>query len=198
MLLAVGLVRLSLPSLSNPFSTDTVDRSGPALLTKLSDLARFQAATGSFQVVVDLEKDVDNVPSLVAGERTLFVAQGSVDSYVDFGGIAKDAVAVSGDGRRVDIVLPAAALSEARVDPEQSRVYSRQRGLLDRLGGVFSDDPTSERELYLIAQRKMVLAAGASEMQERAEDNTRSMLTGLLGTLGYSDVHVDFTPEARP
>lgn len=197
-LLAIGLPRLNLPSLSNPFGTKTVDRSAPVLLTSLTDLARFQAATGSFQVIVDDEKDVGNVPSLVAGERTLFVAQGSVDSYVDFTGIGKDAVTVSADGKRVDVVLPPAALSDVRVDPEQSRVYSRQRGLLDRLGGVFSDDPTSERELYLAAQRQMGEAAKAGGLQERAEDNTRSMLTGLLGTLGYTDVRVEFSPEVRP
>ncbi|MEX2290445.1 MAG: DUF4230 domain-containing protein [Mycobacteriales bacterium] len=200
-LLAIGLQSVnlpSLPSLSNPFGTKTVDRSAPVLLTSLADLARFQAATGSFQVIVDIEKDVGKLPSLVAGERTLFVAQGSVDAYVDFTGIGKDAVTVSADGKRVDVVLPPAALSDARVDPEQSRVYSRQRGVLDRLGGVFSDDPTSERELYLAAQTQMGEAAKAGGLQKRAEDNTRSMLTGLLGTLGYTDVHVAFSPDVRP
>ena len=197
-LLAIGLARVNLPSLSNPFGTKTVDRSGPVLLLKLADLARFQAATGSFKEIVDVEKDVDNVPSVVAGERTLFVAQGSVDSYVDFTGIGKDAVTVSADGKRVDVVLPPAALSDARVDPDQSYVFSRKRGVLDRLGGVFSDNPTSERELYLVAERKIREAATASGLQQRAEDNTRSMLTGLLGTLGYTDVHVEFSADVRP
>lgn len=188
----------SLPSLSNPFATKTVDRSGPALLTSLTDLARFQAATGTFKEVIELEKDVPNVPSLLAGERTLFVAQGSVDAYVDFTGIGKDAVTVSADRKRVDIVLPPAALSDARVDLEQSRVYSRERGVLNRLGGVFSDNPTSERELYLAAEKKFGEAAKAGGLQKLAEDNTRSMLTGLLGTLGYTDVNVEFSPDARP
>lgn len=196
-LLAIGLQRY-LPSLSNPFDTKTVDRSGPALLVRLADLARFEAATGTFRDIIDVEKDVANVPSLVAGERTLFVAQGSVISYVDFTGIGKDAVTVSADGKRVDVVLPPAALSDVRVDPEQSYVASRERGVLDRLGGVFSDNPTSERELYLAAQRKIGEAAKAAGLQKRAEDNTRSMLTGLLGTLGYTDVHVVYQSDVRP
>ena len=197
-LLATGALRLSLPSLSNPFGTETVERSGPALLTSLTDLARFQAASGSFQVVVDVERDVRNVPSLVAGERTLFVAQGTVDSYVDFGGLDADAVTVSEDGRRVEVVLPPAALSEPRVDPEDSRVFSRERGLLDRLGGIFSDDPTSERQLYLAAEERMRAAAEDGGLRERAEENTRAMLVGLLGSLGYSDVQVEFRADARP
>ncbi len=197
-LLAIGLPRLRLPTLSNPFSSTTVDRSAPALLTSLTDLARFEAASGSFQVVVDVEMDVAKIPSALAGERTLFLAQGSVDSSVDFAGIGKNAVTVSADGTRVDIVLPPATLSDPRVDTEQSRVYSRDRGLLNRLGGIFSDSPTSERELYLAAERKMTEAAEAGGLQNQAENNTRAMLESLLGTLGYTDVNVAFSPDLRP
>ena len=198
LLLVLALQRLDVLSLSNPFATRTVDRSGPVLLTSLTDLARFEAASGTFSEIVDVEKDVPGVPSLVAGERTLFVAHGSVEAYVDFAGLDEDAVTVSADGERVDLVLPPAALSEVRVDPDQSYVVSRSRGVLDRLGGVFSDSPTSERELYRAAERKMSAAAVSGGLQERAEDNTRSMLVGLLGTLGYTDVRVTFSPDVRP
>jgi hypothetical protein len=97
-LFAIGLQSLNLlPSLPNPFGTKVNDRNNPVLLTSLTDLARFQAASGSFQVILDTEKDVQNVPSLVAGERTLFVATASVDSYVDFAALEKDAVTISAD-----------------------------------------------------------------------------------------------------
>ena len=75
-----------------PFGTQTVDRSTPTLLTSLADLERYHAATGSFQVVVDLEKDVRWVPSAIRGERTTFLATGSVDAYVDFRGLSGSAV----------------------------------------------------------------------------------------------------------
>lgn len=197
-LLSIGLPGVNLPSLSNPFSTTTVERGAPVLLTKLTNLARFQAATGSFEKIIDDENDVNRLPSQVAGERTLFVAVGSVDAYVDFAGLDRDAVTVSNDGKRVDIVLPPAALSKARVDPELSYLVSRERGVLNRLGGIFSDNPTSERDLYRKAEREFGEAAKVGGLQERAEENTRLMLTGLLGTLGYSDVHVQFSPDVRP
>lgn len=187
----------SLPSLSNPFGSDTVDRTGPTLLTALTDVARFEAATGSFQVVVDVEQDVRLVPSVLLGERALYVAVGTVDAYVDLSGLDEDAVQVSQDGTRVEVVLPPAALTEATVDIAESRVFSRDRGVLNRLGGLFSDDPTSERELILEAQERMVDAAQEAGLQDRAEDNTRQMLTGLLGTLGYTDVRVDFAQDPR-
>ena len=74
-------------------------------------------------------------------------------------------------------------------------VVSRDRGLLDRLGSVFSDTPTGERELQLAAQEKMKAATAASDLSGRAEQNTRKMLETLLGSLGFTSVTVTFVPS---
>jgi hypothetical protein len=71
-------------------------------------------------------------------------------------------------------------------------VFSRERGLLDRLGSVLSDNPTSERELYLLAREKMQAAAASSDLLPRAEENTRAMLESMLRSLGYTEVSVTF------
>jgi Protein of unknown function (DUF4230) len=180
------------PSLPNPFASRQVDRSQPVLLKAIEDLEVFKAATGNFQVVVDLEEGSRGIPLLIKGQRTLFVAGGSVDAEVDFSTIGEGAIKVSGDGERVEITLPRARLTQARVDPSQSRVFSRQRGVLDRLGSVLSDNPTSERELYRLAAAKMQAAATGSDLQARAEQNTRAMLQSMLRSLGYTDVTVTF------
>jgi hypothetical protein len=190
---SLGLGRL-LPSLPNPFSTKTVDRTQPALLKSLEDLSRYQAATANFQVIVDTEKDAKFLPSIIKGERTVFVAAGSVDASVDFSQLDERSITVSEDRRTATIVLPEPTVSQANVDPEQSRVASRDRGLLDRIGSVFSDSPTSEQPLYVAAQAKMQLAADQSDLRKRAEDNTRSMLQGMLRSLGFTSVTVSFTP----
>jgi hypothetical protein len=180
------------PSFPNPFGAREVDRSQPVLLKAIEDLEVFKAATGNFQVVVDLEEGSRGIPLLIKGQRTLFVAGGSVDAEVDFSAIGKGAIKVSGDGQRVEITLPRARLTQARVDPSQSRVFSRERGVLDRLGSVLSDNPTSERELYRLAAAKMQAAATGSDLQARAEQNTRAMLQSMLRSLGYTDVTVTF------
>ena len=188
-----GLSGLRLwPSFPTPFATRQVDRSPPVLLKAIEDLAVYKAATGNFQVVVDLEESTRGVPLLIKGQRTLFVAGGSVDAEVDFSGLKDGAIKVSPDGQRVDITLPRARLTPARVDPDQSRVFSRERGLLDRLGSVLSDNPTSERELYRLAQAKMQAAAAESDLRARAEQNTRAMLQSMLRSLGYREVTVTF------
>lgn len=190
---SLGLGRL-LPSLPNPFSTKTVDRTQPALLKSLEDLSRYQAATANFQVIVDSEKDAKFLPSVIKGERTVFVAAGSVDASIDFSQLDERSIQVSEDRRTATITLPEPTVSPATVDPEQSRVASRNRGLLDRLGSVFSDSPTSEQPLYVAAQAKMQQAADQSDLRKRAEDNTRAMLQGMLRSLGFTSVTVTFAP----
>jgi len=200
--LAVGMVVLVpalvsrldvMPGLDAPFEQRTIDRSSAPLLLALADLSDYHAATGTFQVVVDLERDRENIPSLIAGERTTFLATGTVDALVSFTGLRGDSVVVPADGGPVRISLPAPRVGPAHVDPAQSRVVARDRGIATRIGGVFKDNPTSERELYVLAEDRMEQAAGSSDLTRRAEDNTRAMLTGLARSLGHPDVIVTFT-----
>lgn len=195
----VGLMKLTglLPSLGNPFSSGTVDRTQPSVLQAIEDLSDYRAATGQFQVIIDVEDDIRFVPSFIKGERTLFLAGGTVDASVDFSGLGEGAIEVSGGGEgggdtAVTVRLPRARLSEPRIDPERSYVVDRQRGLLDRAGSVFSDSPTGERDLYLQAQEKLSAAAADADLVERAEANTRSMLEGMLGALGFTEVTIVF------
>ena len=187
--LLVGAVA-GLFSIGNPFGTTTVDRTQPALLKQLSNLSDYHAAQGTFMVQVDIEDDVDIIPSFLAGERTIFRAIGTVDSTIDFSKLGTDAVQL--DGQTVNITLPKPAFARAVVDPTRSEVIDRDRGLFTRIGDVFGDDTNNERDLYLRAGKKLDAAAKESRLRDRAEQNTTLMLEGLLGRLGYSDVHVAF------
>ncbi|HET9675846.1 MAG TPA: DUF4230 domain-containing protein [Gaiellaceae bacterium] len=186
------------PHFGNPFRTETVDRSSPVVLKSIENLRRFQAATGHYEVIVDLEKDTRFVPAVVRGERVLFVAVGNVDAGVDFRNLDEDAVDVSNGRRTVVLELPHAEIFSARIDPEQSYVYDRDRGLVDRVASIFQDNPTSERDLYRAGEEKLRAAAEESpSLLARAELNTRRMLRGLLEALGFTDVtirFVDVTP----
>ncbi len=186
-----------LPDGGNPTEPGVVDRSGPSLLLALADLSEYHAATGSFQVVIDVERDTPYLPSVLSGERTTFLATGGVDAVVDFSGLTAERVQVSQDRRAVTFSLPAPRLTEARVDPDGSRVVGRDRGLVDRIASVFEDNPTSEREFYQLAEQRLATAARDSDLLARAETNTRAMLTGLAGSLGFERVRVDFAAPAR-
>lgn len=188
-LFVVGAIDL-FDFLPNPFERTTVDRSQPALLERLSDLSEYRAASAELQVIIDVEDDIRFLPSLVAGQRVTFLAGGSVDAAIDFGALSDDAVEV--DGETVTLQLPAATIVDVDVEPDRSFVVNRERGILDRIGGVFSDNPTGEQELYQLAEEKLLAAAGESALLERAETNTSRMLTALLRSLGFDTVHVGF------
>jgi hypothetical protein len=94
-------------------------------------------------------------------------------------------------------VLPAPELSEVRIDPEESRVVDRDRGLVERIGGAFLENPIDDGDLYALAERRIGAAAADSDLLERAEVNTREMLTTLATSLGVERVTVEFEPPAR-
>jgi hypothetical protein len=188
----VGFVRGLLPSFSNPFAAETVDRTAPAILRSIQDLSEFRAATANMEVIVDLEQETP-LPDALLGERTLFVAVGSVDATVDFARLGEGAVSVSDDRRAATVTLPPPVLSDARLDLDRSYVYESRRGVLNRLGALFDDGGGSDREVYLAAERKLDEAARAeSGLDERARENTRAMLRSLLGALGFERVDVRF------
>lgn len=183
--------------LPNPFESERVDRSGPALLERLEDLAEYRAASAQLQELIDIEDDTRFVPSFISGERVSFLAFGTVDAVVDFSSLGKGAVTVDDDRTSVEVVLPPARIDTVRVDPQRSRVLNRERGVLDRLGSVFSDNPTSERELYQLGEEKLRVAAAQSELTERAEANTRRMLHALFESLGFDAITVRFETDSR-
>jgi len=180
-----------LPDWTNPFAEQTKDRSGPVLLKSIRDLSRYEAATGQFQVVVDLEKDASYLPDSIKGNRTLFVGNGTVDAYVDFSKIAENAIVVDKDRTTVTITLPPASLETTNLDPKKSYVFATQRGILDRVGGFFSSNPNDQQKLYILASEKIQQAATESGLKDRADKNTKSMLENLLKALGFKTVNVN-------
>ncbi|MDX3108737.1 DUF4230 domain-containing protein [Nonomuraea angiospora] len=179
----------------NPLGEQVIDRSQPVLLQSIKDMSRFEAATGNFQVVVDLEKDANFLPDAIKGTRTLFVGAGGVDAYVDFSALGGDAVTVSQDRTQATVRLPRAQLEKPNLDNSRSYVFAQQRGLFDRVQDFLSGSPGDQRELYLLAEKKITEAAVASDLRARADANTKAMMTGLLKSLGFTKVTVKFTDE---
>jgi hypothetical protein len=195
LLFLFGWAKSLLPDWANPFTERTVDRSRPVVLKAVSNLGEYHAASGHFEVVVDVEKDTRFVPSFLKGERDLFVAVGTVDAVVDFDRIEDGDVSVSRDRRTATLRLPRARFDEVHVNPARSYVYDRDRGILDRIGAVFGEDANHDRKLYILSQHKLRQAAGDhSGILRRAQQNTRLMLQGMLRSLGFTTVVVRFGP----
>jgi hypothetical protein len=181
-----------LPQLRNPFTQTTTDRSGPVLLKSITALSRYQAASGSFQVVVDLTKRISFLPSFLQGSETLFIGQGTDIAYVDFSQLKGPAIRVSADRTAVSVRLPRARLEPAVLNVSQSYVYAEQQGLLNRIGNFFSGNPNGQQQVYILAQQKIQTAAAQSPLLADAQRNTRGMLGSMLQSLGFTRVTVTF------
>jgi hypothetical protein len=181
------------PQLRNPFAQTTTERSGPVLLTSIQQLSRYEAAGGTFQVVVDISSGTSFLPGFLVGSDTMFIGVGTDNSFVDFGRLKANAVQVSADRLAATLTLPHAALEPANLDVKQSYVYAQQQGLFTRVNQFLSGNPNSQQALYELAQRQITEAAGKSELRADAERNTRLMLVSLLQSLGFRSVTVNYT-----
>jgi hypothetical protein len=188
----VGSAVQLLPQLRNPFADTTQERSGPVLLKSIVQMSRYEAASGTFQVVVDISSGNSFLPSFLAGSDTMFVGVGTVNAYVDFGHLSGDAVHVSDDRLSATITLDHAQLAAAALDVKQSYVYAQQQGLFTRVNDFLNGNPNSQQALYELAQRNIQQAAAKSELTTDAERNTKAMLVNLLQSLGFKTVTVTF------
>ena len=125
-------------AIPNLFGTERHERVQPPVLKSLQDLAEYHAATANLQTVVEISHDASYVPSFIAGDDTKFLAVGSVDASVDFSRLASTAIEVSPDGKSVTVTLPAPTYAAPHLDLDNSQILSRDRGLVNRVGDVFT------------------------------------------------------------
>jgi hypothetical protein len=194
LVIALSAVHL-LPQLRNPFAEKTTITSQPVLLKSITALSRYEAASGSFQVVVELSQH-SLLPSFLQGSNTLFIGVGSDIAFVDFGQLKGRAIQVSANRAAVTVTLPRAQLEPAVLNVRQSYVYAQQQGLLNRIGNFFGGNPNSQQQVYIAAQQRIQAAARHSPLLAEAERNTRAMLNGMLGSLGFKRITVNFGSPA--
>ena len=191
LILVLSAVHL-LPQLRNPFAETTTVRSQPVILKSITNLSRYEAASGSFEVVVDLTKHNGILPSFLGGSETLFVGQGTDIAFVDFSRLKSQAITMNANRTAVTITLPKAQLESAVLNVSQSYVYAQQQGLFNRIGNFFSGNPNAQQQVYVLAQQQIQAAARQGPLLTEAQKNTQAMLDGMLTSLGFQHVKVTF------
>lgn len=176
--------------LGDRFAARTIDRSAPVIVERLRDRDVFHGASGRFSATVDVEHKLGIVPGFIAGSHTVYSGIGTVDATVDLGALARTPRR-DASGALV-IRLPHARIGEVHLDARRSHTMNRDRGVLDRLGGLFVDSPTSEREVQRTSERRIARAAAGSDLRARAERNTARMIEDLATSLGTGAVDVRF------
>lgn len=135
---------------------------------------------------------------MIAGERVQYVAVGTVDAIVDLTSLPTDAVHFDPETGRAVVYLPRPVIGEPVLDMEMSHVMNRDRGLLNRVGGLFSDNPTGEQDLILTAQAKMAEAANHSELIDTAQAQIEALFVPMIEQLGATEVEVRYYDGEAP
>lgn len=175
----------------SPFQSKQTDRSLPVLLKSIQNTSQYHTAVGNFQVIVDVEDDVDWVPGIIAGRRTLFVAAGTVNAYIDLSGLTDKDLTLSADGKSVTVRLPEPQLDKPNLDHDRSYLFSQDRGVLNRIADAI--ETPQQAQFYQLAETKIAAAAEESELRKQAAETAKTNLTGIFAAL---DMQVAFTNHA--
>jgi hypothetical protein len=136
------------------------------------------------QVVIDLERDPDNIWQQAFGtDQLLLVAEGQVVAGFDLAQIEENDVVVQGES--VTLTLPPPELLYFGVDEDKTYVYERKTGFL------VQPDETLETEARRRAQTELVNWALEHQVFEKAEEFGVFYMESFLKSLGFTDVHVE-------
>lgn len=153
----------------------------PVVVEGIQELDRLATVRWTESVVVTRESGGTRLEQFLTGERVLLVATGEVEAGVDLAEMDEDDVRVDGD--RVTIDLPEPQILSSSLDEERTRVYDRDRGLLN-LGA----DDVLVQEARRDAEAEVVSTAEENGILETAERNAEESIRAFVTTLGFEEV----------
>lgn len=183
-LLGVGLANYGgrLPLLGPLFVEEPArTTTSPVVVEGIQELDRLATVRWTESVVITRESGGTQLEQFLTGERVLLVAAGEVEAGVDLAEMDEDDVRVDGD--RVTIDLPEPQILSSSLDEERTRVYDRDRGLLN-LGA----DDVLVQEARRDAEAEVVSTAEENGILETAERNAEESIRAFVTTLGFEEV----------
>ncbi len=160
-----------------------IDLSRPAVVRRIQQLQRLETVVYSMDKIVVGQREGKLLPDFLVGDRLLLLAQGQVVAGIDFSQLQLTDVSL--DRKTIRVRLPVAEVFFTRLDSQNTRVYSRETGLLVPV------DSTLETEVRQQAEQQLHDAALQDGILNTAQQNARTTLAGLLKGLGFENVEFD-------
>lgn len=152
-----------------------------ALVTQVRELNRLETASMHVIHVGRVSQSYTLVPNALAGDEITFLAAGDVIAGIDLGRLQPQDVWRSSDGT-INLRLPPAEVLVVRVDNAQSKVLTRDTGVLRRRDIDLETHARqhAEENIRREAVNKGVLTMAATTGEKK--------LAGFLHTLGFEKV----------
>jgi Protein of unknown function (DUF4230) len=155
-----------------------------SLVTRVRDLSRLETASMHVVHVGTLTQSYEMVPNALAGDEITFFATGDVIAGVDLSQLKQQDVRREPDGT-ITLRLPPSQILVTRLDNRESRVITRNTGVLRRA------DTHLESRARQYAEQGIRTEALKKGILPMASQNAEVKVGELLHTLGFRKVRFE-------
>lgn len=188
---AIGSAVPDIPDVAQIIATPTPQIiSGAAVVRRIQALSQLETAEYTIERVIDVSQG-SNIPVIgdfLAGDELLLIAHGDVVAGINLAALGPEDVTVSPDGRTVTVRLPPVQILRFGLDSQQTRVYSRDRGIFA------PDNKDLETLARQRAEQEILQAACEDGIMQKATDEAQGAMRQFLGLLDVDEVVVQTAP----
>lgn len=161
-----------------------INISRAAVIKEVQSLNRLETASFTVEKIIDAGTTDSNVFSnFFFGDKILLIASGKVIAGFDLSKIKESDIEVNDSNLKIK--LPPPQILVATLDNSQTRVYDRQKGILN------PGETNLESEARIAAEASIKDAACQGGILQQASDNGRKQLSALFYALGFVTVNIE-------
>ena len=176
-------------------------RATSVVLEKITETAKFEAATAQVQalVIVGEGEDEGLIPKLIPGalDENFAVLQVGAElrATFDLGSLTDESLRTSADGTALTVTLPPAVIEDPVISSDDLEIVYEGKGLLSMLDGGSFDEA---RDVLAEAEKEVRDSEIVAELEESAEASITTWFESLGEALGYEVVRVEIDEDLGP
>lgn len=175
---------------SPPVIERTVVQGPPNVILAMHDLARLETASFHVEKVIEITDHQKSLFGMIdAKDALLLVAVGEVVAGVDLQKLEPSAVSADWAQRKVAVTLPLPEVFHARLDNEQTHVYSRSTDTLAKRNEAL------ESKARVAAEQAMRDGAIKGGILDKARAQAERTVRATLRSLGFETITIAFRPQ---
>jgi hypothetical protein len=167
----------------------SINTNRASVIQEMKSLQRLETASFTIEKIIDGGTSGNNAfQKFLFGDRILLIAHGQVIAGFDFSQISEKDIEVNGDSVRLK--MPKAQILVTTLDNNQTKVYDRQKGILNP--GIKDLESLARAQ----AEKSIKQAACDGGILIQASDNGRKQITALLSALGFEQISIEIPQGA--
>lgn len=165
-------------------TTSLINTDRAAVIKEIRSLQRLETASFTIEKIIDGGTTGNNIfQQFLFGDKILLIAHGQVIAGFDLSQISDSDIAIEGTVLR--LTLPKPQILIATLDNTQTKVYDRQKGILN------PGEKDLESNARKAAEDSIRQAACDGGILTQATDNARKQLTAFFSALGFTEISID-------